>query len=103
MSTKSNFELEPEVLSQTDYPPSLAISETAKVDEAVRHLNERTVRSGVRLAKEVGEYILYTFFNGDYESFANPRRGKSTSFRALVEREDLLLGRSTPLSRSATS
>ncbi len=69
--------------------------EAEKVDEAVRYLNERTILSGLELAKEVGEYVLSTFFDGDYAKFANVSRSKSTSFRALLAREDLLLGNAT--------
>ncbi len=69
----------------------LASSDQAKVEEAVRYLNERIISSGLELAKETGEYILDTFFDGEYGNFADPSRSKSTSFRALLAREDLLL------------
>ncbi|MCP4545624.1 MAG: sigma-70 family RNA polymerase sigma factor [bacterium] len=66
--------------------------DTDKVDAAVRYINERTIQSGIELAREVGDYVLETFFDGDFASFTNPSRSKSTSFRALLERQDLLLG-----------
>lgn len=73
--------------------PALVRLETADVDEAVRYINERTVRSGLELARDVGEYILNTFFGGDYANFASPSRTKPTSFRALELRPDLLIGK----------
>ena len=69
--------------------------DTEKVDAAVRYINERTIQSGLDLAREVGDYVLETFFDGDFASFTNPSRSKSTSFRALLAREDLLLGHAT--------
>jgi hypothetical protein len=68
---------------------------TDEIGDAVRYLNERTILSGLELAKEVGEHVLETFFDGDYTIFENPSRSKATSFRALLEREDLLLGKAT--------
>ncbi len=65
------------------------------ISEAVRYINERTILNGLQLAKEVGEYIVNTFFGGDYTKFADPSRSKSLSFRALLARKDLLLGKST--------
>ncbi len=67
--------------------------EAADVDEAVCYINERTVLSGLELAGAIGEYILNTFFDGDYANFANPSRTKPTSFRALELRQDLLIGK----------
>jgi len=72
---------------------ALVRQEVADVDEAVRYINERTVLSGLDLARDVGEYILNTFFDGDYAHFANPSRTKPTSFRALELRQDLLIGK----------
>ena len=74
---------------------ALVAAEAEKVDEAVRFINERTILSGLELAKEVGEYILDTFFDGDYANFTDTSRSKSTSFRALLERDDLLPGGAT--------
>ena len=61
------------------------------VEAAVAFINERTAESGVRLAREVGEYVLAAFFGGDFERFRDSRRNKSLSFRCLLARQDLLL------------
>lgn len=66
-----------------------------KLDEAVRCINEKTIRGGLDLARDVGRYILDAFFDGDYANFADPSSRKETSFRALLERQDLLLGGAT--------
>ncbi len=74
---------------------ALLAAEAEKVDEAVRFINERTILSGLELARVVGEYVLDSFFNGDYGTFTDPSRSKSTSFRALLDRDDILLGGTT--------
>lgn len=66
-----------------------------KLDEAVRFIHQTTILSGLDLARDVGRYVPDTFFDGDYASFANPSSGKEISFRALLERQDLLLGAAT--------
>lgn len=66
-----------------------------QVDDAVDFINRKIILSGLELAREVGEYILDTFFDGDYKSFADPSRSKDNSFRALLDREDLILGHAT--------
>jgi len=68
---------------------------SGKIDKAVDYLNERIILSGIRLAKEVGEYVLNTFFDDDYAKFSDPSRSKSKSFRSLLMREDLMLGKAT--------
>ncbi len=80
---------------QPPYPGDLLPFKTEKVDAAVRYINEKTILSGIELARNVGDYVLKTFFDDDYAKFADPSRSKSTSFRALLSREDLLLGSST--------
>ncbi len=65
------------------------------VEEAVRYINEKTIFSGLELARDIGDYILRHFFEGDFEKFTNPSRSKALSFRALLERQDLLLGAAT--------
>jgi hypothetical protein len=66
-------------------------NEQDRVEAAVRYLNERTAAAGIGLAREVGEYVLGVFFDGDFERFSDTRRNKPLSFRRLLERQDLLL------------
>ena len=73
----------------------LSDADQAKVDAAVRWLNQQVLASGLELAAEVKRYVLETFFDGDYERFADPSRGKPLSFSALCRREDLELGEAT--------
>lgn len=70
-------------------------AEVERIDEAVRFINQRTAAAGIELAREVGAYVLETFFGGDFEAFSDPRRTKPLSFRRLQERQDLLLPAST--------
>jgi hypothetical protein len=74
---------------------SLEALDGQKIDEAVRFINRKTILTGLELAREIGQYLLDTFFDGDYQSFADTSRSKKTSFRALLVREDLLLGNAT--------
>lgn len=93
----------PDVLIQ---PAPLAISTpstqpiadpqtAAAVEAAVQWLNRAVQASGVRLAIEVSEYILTTFFGGDYAAFADHDRTKPQSFAALLRRPDLALAEAT--------
>ncbi len=70
-------------------------TDTPHLDEAVDFINRTTILSGLNLAREVGRYVLDHFFDGDYQSFSDPSRIKEQSFRALLAREDLLLGQTT--------
>ena len=62
---------------------------------AVAWLNQAVRNSGVQLAVQVSDYVLSTFFGGDFEAFLDPSRLKSQSFRALCRRDDLELGETT--------
>jgi hypothetical protein len=85
--------------SQADpgLPASLDLSDAdvAKVDAAVRWLNQQALASGLELAAEVKRYVLEAFFDGDYDRFIDPSRNKSLSFAALCRREDLELPAAT--------
>lgn len=74
---------------------ALAEVDAARVAEAVSWINATVRRHGVALAREVRDYVLDRFFAGSYEAFADTRREKPQSFRALTAREDLAVSRAT--------
>jgi len=61
------------------------------VDSAVAFINAQVIETSVELARRVGRYVIDTFFDGDYANFTHSSARKSQSFRALCEREDLLI------------
>jgi len=65
------------------------------LDGAVLWLNRATQANGIQLAISVSQYILDTFFGGDFRALSSKDPHKTASFRALCEREDLELGAST--------
>jgi hypothetical protein len=63
------------------------------IDRAVTELNAIAIRGGLETVCRVGQYLVDNFGGGDIERFQ--RRGRrSTSFRKLAEREDLLISAS---------
>lgn len=60
------------------------------LDDAVHTINRIVARKGLETALEVGQYLLDTFFDGDPGTF---RSGADDhiSFRALAQREDLVV------------
>lgn len=58
------------------------------VDEVTEHVNHIYVVKGLETAREIGEYLLHRFFDGDPAKF-HERGRKHISFRKLAEREDL--------------
>ncbi len=94
MSRSYDVEGAPVRLAGADDVPQALVDE-GKLDEAVNFINRKTILSGLDLAREVGQYILDNFFDGDYQKFADPSSAKEGSFRALLSREDLLLGNTT--------
>lgn len=66
-------------------------AELARVEAAVRYINERAARGGLELARDVGEYVLEHFFDGELTRFRDTRGQKPRPFRLLLERDDLLL------------
>lgn len=58
------------------------------VDEVTEHVNQLYVVKGLETAREIGEYLLRRFFDGDPSKF-HERGRKHVSFRKLAEREDL--------------
>ncbi len=71
--------------------PEIVGIDHGKIDRAVQHINEKTILNGLKLAQEVGEYVLEIFFDGDFDKFQDSRRNKDVSFRALLDRKDLLI------------
>ena len=59
------------------------------IDRAVLDLNRLYTRGSLETVKAIGEYLLETFFDGDFEH-ARSRVRKDVSLRALAERDDLL-------------
>jgi len=74
---------------------ALASVDLQLVEGAVAWLNRSVQASGVQLAVQVSEYVLATFFGGDFAAFSDHDGQKSVSFKALCRREDLELGEST--------
>ena len=64
------------------------------LDQAVRELNRLVDKKGLRLALEVGRYVIDAFFEGDYGAFREQGK-KYLTFRQLGMREDLLLSYSS--------
>lgn len=63
------------------------------LDQAVHQINAAWAIKGIETAREIGEYVLSTFFDGDPTAFHERGKGH-TSFRALSEREDLYVSHS---------
>lgn len=58
------------------------------LDQVVQHVNNICAVKGLETAREVGEYVLGVFFDGDLEAFHSHGR-KHMSLRELAKREDL--------------
>lgn len=61
----------------------------AELDQAADFIARHKTLRGAELARVVGEYILETFFDGDYEEFCRKSRSKPVRFRSLAARRDL--------------
>lgn len=87
----------PPPATRQDPAPPLPLSEAdlLLVDGAVAWLNRTVQSSSVQLAVEVSDYVLATFFGGDFQAFADTTSNKPVSFRALGRREDLAIGEAT--------
>ncbi len=70
-------------------PPGENTPSPVLLDEAVDHLNRIYVAKGLEAAREIGEYVLRAFFDGDLKAFHAKGR-KQMSFRRLAGRQDLL-------------
>ena len=62
---------------------------------AVDFINHAARTSSQQLAKIISEYIRDSFFGGDLGLLSSKDPTKTASFRALCERQDLLMGVST--------
>lgn len=69
--------------------PGEAEEDDRLVDQAVQEINRRYTAKGLETARELGEYLIDTFFDGDPEKF-HLRGAGHASFRQLAKREDLL-------------
>lgn len=77
----------------TEFLPGEQARDEQLLDQAVQRINRAWAIKGLETAREIGEYVLSAFFDGDPAAFHE--RGKShTSFRALSEREDLYVSHS---------
>lgn len=75
--------------------PMSPTPDIALLDGAVLWLNRAIQASGIQLAVRVSDYVLDTFFAGDIAALSSKDPLKTSSFRALCEREDLQMGAST--------
>lgn len=60
-----------------------------RVDNAVRFINSCSRLPGLEMALAVGDFVLDTFFAGDFDRFCRLARSKPVAFRALLAHEDL--------------
>jgi hypothetical protein len=74
---------------------NLSKSDAALVNGAVQWLNRTVHASGVQLALQVSDYVLSTFFGGDYDEFQSTDRTKPVTFAALCRHEDLEVSEQT--------
>jgi len=73
--------------------PGAAALDRPLVDRAVHDLNRIHAAKGLETAREMGEYIVSTFFGGDAAAF--DAHGRShISFGALAQRDDLQVSKS---------
>jgi hypothetical protein len=68
--------------------PGQNVLDRRLLDEAVRQINEIHARGAVNTARELGQYLLHTFFADRIEEWHSNAR-KHLSFRALASRSDL--------------
>jgi hypothetical protein len=73
--------------------PGAAALDRRLVDQAVHDLNRIHAAKGLETAREMGEYIVSTFFGGDAGAFDAHGRGH-ISFGALAQRDDLQVSKS---------
>ncbi len=68
--------------------PGESAVDSELLDRAVEAINHTYVGKGLEMAREIGEYVLRTFFDHDLGKFRSTGQHHIT-FRALGEREDL--------------
>jgi len=74
--------------------PGETTVDSTRLDAAVAELNRIHTAKGLEAVRDMGRYLLDTFFGGDYDAFQSRGR-KHLSFRKLEEREDLHVSAST--------
>ncbi len=67
--------------------------DTVLVDQAVDELNRLYVTKGLETYTAVGQYVVDTFFDGDYANF-NKRGDGHLTFHDLATRDDLIVSKS---------
>lgn len=72
----------------TELPGEESIDDSV-MDEVVDQLNTIYITKGLEAAREMGEYVLRKFFNGDLNAFRTRGR-KHMSFRRLAGKQQLL-------------
>lgn len=78
-------------LARTDLPEINPVL----LDGAVDFINRAARTSGLHLAVTVSEYVIDTFFGGDFAAISSKDPHKTASFTALCAREDLQMGPAT--------
>lgn len=73
-------------------PPAV---DTELLDGAVLWLNRAVQASGIQLAVSVSDYVVATFFGGDFANFTSHDPHKPSSFRALCQHDDLKMSAGT--------
>lgn len=71
-----------------------AIDQTL-IDGAVDFINRNAHASGLQLAKTISDFIVDSFFGGDFSGISSKDPHKTASFAALCEREDLQMPAAT--------
>lgn len=68
------------------------LPEDEKIERAVAYINDSVLGAGLELARQISEYVLNEFFDGDYARFVDPSRTKPASFRKLCRHANLAIG-----------
>jgi hypothetical protein len=65
--------------------------EETQIENAVTWINDKIKTNVYGTYLDIGNYILETFFNNDFDQVKSFNPHKTSSFRKLAEREDLLI------------
>jgi hypothetical protein len=92
MSTPEDPDLLPAPAALPALPGAIELAPEL-LDRAVGDINRIYSAHGLRTARELGEYLVATFFAGDLDAALTRARAHVT-WRALADREDLLVSHS---------
>ena len=93
MARKKKDPVFPQGEQLAQFLPGEAVIDDALLEHVVRRVNEIQRNKVMETAREIGEYLLETFFGGDLEQF-RAKGKKHASLRALAARDDLAVSAS---------